>query len=281
MDFSSAITNWKAIDPSRAQQLAEARLRMHWAVQPLAAFGRQLVPPSPDDSHTSLDWDGTHQFLSQASTTGHRAAFDTDTFTLALLDEAGRVIADMSMAGGTLADALTWLGREARLAVVGDANLEVPDYDIPDHGIGSGADVMLPDAEDIVQLSKWYSNAASLFHEVRRVETRASEVRTWPHHFDIATLIALDDPGAGESSRSVGVGLSPGDGSYAEPYLYVSPWPYPDAVTGLSLAGGGEWHTEGFTAAVLPASRLDVGAQAVQAAEFLTSAIAQSLAALS
>jgi hypothetical protein len=79
-------------------------------------------------------------------------------------------------------------------------------------------------------------------------------VRCWPHHYDIATLFALDD-GDPETARSVGIGLSPGDSAYAEPYLYCNPWPVPDGA--LPTAPGPlRWHTEGFTSLVCPASRM-------------------------
>jgi len=50
----------------------------------------------------------------------------------------------------------------------------------------------------------------------------ASDVLCWPHHFDIATLVTF------ASDRSSSVGLSPGDGSYDEPYYYVNVHPQPD-----------------------------------------------------
>jgi len=82
-------------------------------------------------------------------------------------------------------------------------------------------------------------------------------VLCWPHHFDIATLITLDvDEPDPETARSINVGLSPGDESYDEPYFYVTPWPEPREPEKEVLAGGGLWHKEDFTAAVLPASRL-------------------------
>ena len=64
------------------------------------------------------------------------------------------------------------------------------------------------------------------------------------------TVVAHADA---EEAKSVGVGMTPGDESYPEPYLYVTPWPYPDAETlpGLAL---GTWHTTGWTGAVLRAS---------------------------
>jgi hypothetical protein len=87
------------------------------------------------------------------------------------------------------------------------------------------------------ELAKWYGNAFLCLN------SRGSPVRCWPHHFDIATQI-------GSADRSIGVGMSPGDGSYPQPYFYVSPSPYPDVST-LSPLGSGSWHTQGWVGAVL------------------------------
>jgi hypothetical protein len=98
-------------------------------------------------------------------------------------------------------------------------------------------------------------------------------VRCWPHHFDIATLI---DRGAAadKTARSVGVGMEPGDDSYAEPYYYVNAYPPPAAGAMLpALAGDGSWHTAGWFGAVLPGSRLARSGQHDQVAAFLGSAV--------
>jgi len=55
---------------------------------------------------------------------------------------------------------------------------------------------------------------------------------------------------------TIGVGLSPGDASYNEPYWYVSPSPYPDTTSLPALDGNGFWHSQHWVGAVLPTSRL-------------------------
>jgi hypothetical protein len=80
-------------------------------------------------------------------------------------------------------------------------------------------------------------------------------VRCWPHHFDIATLLPGPAAGGGAQQRTIGVGLSPGDASYGEPYWYVTPWPYPPPPEQLpALPGGGAWHRRGWFGAVLTAT---------------------------
>ena len=67
----------------------------------------------------------------------------------------------------------------------------------------------------------------------------------------------------GSATKTVGLGLSPGDDAYAEPYWYVAPWPHPDASRELPpLASGGHWHREGFTAAILTGSDFLAGGTA-------------------
>ena len=49
--------------------------------------------------------------------------------------------------------------------------------------------------------------------------------------------------------------MSPGDASYAEPYFYVTVWPYPEKET-LTALPVGKWHTDGFIGAILTISDL-------------------------
>ena len=65
----------------------------------------------------------------------------------------------------------------------------------------------------------------------------------------IAALLALEK-GPAEKARSIGIGVSPGDGYYAQPYLYVSPYPRPDTDNLPALPPGGRWHTKDFFGAV-------------------------------
>jgi hypothetical protein len=112
-----------------------------------------------------------------------------------------------------------------------------------------------------------------------------SEVRVWPHHFDAGLLRVVASDAQGNATQTIGAGLSPGDDQYAEPYWYVSPWPYPERADALPpLSAGGHWHTSGFTAAILTGSGLLAGDPATQVervAAFLDDAVAASRRVLS
>ena len=119
------------------------------------------------------------------------------------------------------------------------------------------------------QFDAWYSAAAQAMERVRE-SSNGAEVRCWPHHFDIATLISVG------TGKTIGVGMEPGDQYYGEPYFYVNMTPSPkrDAAT-ASLAGDGSWHTDEWIGAVLPGSRIaDAEKASEQINAFLDSAVA-------
>ena len=112
-----------------------------------------------------------------------------------------------------------------------------------------------------------------------------AEVRGWPHHFDLAALHVLDPEREPELARSVGAGFSPGDGSYEQPYFYVTPWSAPERSSLPQLSGGAHWHTAGFTSAVLPGHVVAEAAEASEqerlVQEFLESSVSAAYELLS
>jgi hypothetical protein len=244
------VGGWELLGRVSPGALGPARLTLHWAAQIVAAVGSTLIDARPDWSHTALGW----------------------------IESPERGLAGEPLAGGTrafLADGLVWLaGAVARQVGSPERPLARPVHELPPSPVGDGAPFEV-EPEALAELSSWYANASRLLADVARA-TGASPVRCWPHHFDIATLLRLGE-GSGEEARSIGVGLSPGDGSYAEPYWYVTPWPYPKEKEVPSLALG-HWHTTGWFGAVLTASELgaDPAAQESITRSFVQSAIAAS-----
>jgi hypothetical protein len=162
--------------------------------------------------------------------------------------------------------------------------LDIPaPYEIPMHAIGKGSAYDARAAAGaLANLAAWYANAAALLEAVRAqiaAESLASSpLCCWPHHFDLAALTMLP---AGRSAELglVGVGLSPGDEYYEEPYLYVSVYPEPDPAALPALPVIGRWHTRDFTAAVATTSMiLSAKDPAIEMGEFLRDAVAASVA---
>jgi hypothetical protein len=235
--------------------LTEARVALHWAVQVVAAAGSALIPAMPDDSHTSLEWSTAGRLLVGGMTPRKaRLGLRPTDLTLVVVDVTGDAKRELSLAGRTLEDAFAWTAD-----AFGVSALEMPSYQMPEHIVGHGGAFGGTDPGALAELARWYASADVLLRDF--VASRpyagehASPVRCWPHHFDIATLVSLPGAASG-SARTIGVGLSPGDSSYGEPYFYVTPWPYPESPALPRLPAGATWHQTGWVGAVLTATAI-------------------------
>ncbi len=128
-----------------------------------------------------------------------------------------------------VADAVDWLDKRLEQAGLNPAAAIQSPYDLP----AEVGDITVfrpgPEMGALEALAAWFGLADVV---LGRFATEQSEltpgpVRCWPHHFDIATYVGLED-GDYETARGIGVGLSPGDEAYDQPYFYVNPWPHLD-----------------------------------------------------
>lgn len=285
--FDDALRAWQALPQRKPGELADARLQAHWAVQLIEVVGRARVPEQDDWGHLAMTWLDPLELLAGAFTEGGvRVALRVRDLCLAVLDADDRVEWSLHLDGQTLAGAREWL--QGVMVEEGEVAPEWGPFreDLPEHPVARGAPFRRDEQAHFQELSRWFGDCARIFQVVADNTLGAGPLRCWPHHFDLATLITLDaDEPDEDKARSINVGLSPGDESYDEPYLYVTPWPATPKAVAEPLAAGGHWHTEGFTAAVLPAHRLpdaDAGddpdhhaqEQAEQVFAFLRSAMA-------
>lgn len=255
-------------------QLAEARIQLHYAIQPLAAISNALA----DSGNKGLFWDDQLGFITREinSIKSYRLALDPIALTLNFLTDRDQVISAFALNNCSLTEAYVWmkaivngLGGEGDLITP----ISYPPNDFPDSDLARGKTFQLKHLTS--DLTEYYAIADQLLQDIVQKESMASNVRIWPHHFDIATLISIPDEINGQE-KSVGVGLSPGDDGYNEPYWYVTPYPYPEDRSNLpTLYGDGFWHTEHWVGAVLTASQFgEPKASIEQVNAFLKSAIA-------
>jgi hypothetical protein len=272
--------DWETLGAVDPRALIDSRLQLHWAAQAVAAVGKQLLPHQPDFSEQSLEWLEGPRVLAQGVVEGtrpFRPAIHLAHPALRLLDEGGGTIREMQLEGHTFDEAYEWMEREVE-SLLGRP-IEQPlerSEGLPAHPVSMGARFSFSGAPALAELDRYYAGADRLLRALRERNPEASPVVCWPHHFDLATLLRLDPDADPEHARSIGVGLSPGDGTYAEPYFYILPWPKPTGE--LPKLDGGHWHTEGWTGAVLEASEFtrggSNGAQRDRIERFLSSAVA-------
>ncbi len=227
-----------------------------------------MAEPQPDYSHTAFEWNEASRALVgvPVGASGARTMLSLLRFEVGVVGGS-----QLPLHGRTLSEALAWLSDQ-----LGVEGLSRPDLTVPPHPVANGGLFDKPDDVALKEMDRWFSASAGLLDAVHKENEGASTVRCWPHHFDIATLITLDpDEPDHEKARSIGVGMSPGDETYPEPYLYVTPWPYPPT-DGLEDLPFGHWHKEGFVAAVLAGTDISTAGAAdrpERVARFTSSAI--------
>jgi hypothetical protein len=272
---------WRRIGAVQPRDLVEARLLLHHAAQLVTAPGRSLLPPRPDDGQTAFEWIAGRDLLAGEwldSPSGRtRVALDPAAARVLLLAAGGDVVVQRDLAGDTLAAAFDWLEEAlgARGIDVSRLSASVP-YEVPHHAVADGASFPAAPLPGFEELTRYYADAHCLLEPLVASRADATPLRCWPHHFDLGALVAV-------GKSSVGLGLSPGDATYPEPYFYVTAWPAPGGSEPLPvLPGGGHWHREEWFGAVLTGTGLtETGAaegQEARARDFLDAAFRAALA---
>ena len=249
--------DWTTLGRKAPTTLSRARAFAHHAVQWATKAARANLEAAPDDSHSSLEWNATHAMLlsQQLPANGSEVRIGLRVSGLSLIVMRGNTILDtFELAGRRDSVVAVWLDSALRaLGLQPASGVKLP-YALPSHAVSrGGAYSCSGEAEAFDELARWYGAATELLAEVKikfaDLRPGAGPVRCWPHHFDIATLVNLEG-GHAETAKSIGVGLSPGDEYYSQPYVYISPWPRLDSAGLPLLPPPGHWHTQGFVAAV-------------------------------
>jgi hypothetical protein len=249
--------SWDQLGKIDPKALWEARLQAHHAVQWVARAAHANLMPMPGDTQSNLGWDPTQGALVSHELRGRsgetlRVGLTIGTMTLIVLRGAS-VIDQFALDGKRHAEAGTWLD-----AICSASGLSLPSgatlpYAIPAHPVGDGAAYACgPYRGEFPVIANWFACADDMLGAIHAAlpQGAASPVRCWPHRFDIATLWTLGN-GDPETAPSVGIGMSPGDACYAQPYFYVAPWPRPAPEKLPPLPPPGDWHTSEFIGAVL------------------------------
>ncbi|MEM7413895.1 MAG: hypothetical protein AAF389_00275 [Gemmatimonadota bacterium] len=248
---------WDRLGAIAPHDLVSPTLELHWAAQYLASIGQTFAKPAEDDSHRAMSWDADLRAFVSAPMAGpypFRAALRPTDTTLLLIDRTGAELGALPLAGVRRDEGYEWLATGLATYLGGaPPSIGRPDYDMPSHAVSSGAEAFSePTAGP--SLEALYDAAADTLHQLANRRPDASDILCWPHHFDIATLLTVDDGSADGVTKTVGVGMAPMGGGYDTWYWYVTPYPYPAHERLGELSGPGRWHTEGWTGAVLQGS---------------------------
>jgi len=120
------------------------------------------------------------------------------------------------------------------------------------------------DRDAALALADWYALGAALLIDVRsaHADISSSDIQLWPEHFDLACEFGGSDAGT-----RANYGVSPGDTTIPEPYLYVGPW--------LAERRTGPFGQYSFGAARTYSELRRAGEAGAAGREFFESAVAQ------
>ncbi len=246
--------NWLQLNECDPKLLEDARLQLHHAVQLPMRAGKAILPKQPDYSHTSLDFLFDKQAFAchKLNDDGLQVGIILPSLTLFCGDDT------FALHGNTRQEATDWLKAQLSNHGFDISKFDKGGFPLPSHAVVDGAAFDASDTKALQTVSAWFNNAAIALEaavaKYADITPGPAPVTCWPHHFDIASLIGFET-GDPETAKSVGVGLSPGDGSYAQPYFYTNPWPANADMDFPELMAPGHWHTDGFISAVAPAEK--------------------------
>ena len=142
--------------------------------------------------------------------------------------------------------------------------LGVDESQAPGEGVIS--DTVYPDysADEAGHMFRVLRSMTAVFEDLRAgIREETSPIQVWPHHFDLSMIwlpghkVAGADPADEEQSdKQMNFGFVFGDEAIAEPYIYVTAYPLPEALPELALPAGASWRSEGFNGVVLPYRQL-------------------------
>ena len=247
---------WRKTGSVSNDALLNARLQAHIAAHVAGGPAKILAEPEADYGHVALTWyaDSERGMLAtQILNGGFATALQISSMSIMIVGDSDRSYLDLE--GLTLSDAQAWVHEQVETTSGRMPAAPIPaPKEWPQHPIATGAPFDRSDSEAFFELERHFNNAAAALGPIAERENHAGPVRTWPHHFDTATLVSLDPDKDPEVARSINFGFSPGDEQIPEPYWYVVPYPDPKRSELPALPGEAYWITEGYTGALLKAS---------------------------
>jgi hypothetical protein len=264
INYMALINNWKKLTNETPKNLVNAMQQLHHASQCVASFGNSLIPKASDDSQSSLNWVPDIRALASQEVNLKRRvrlALVYDKFELRMINENENTMGVFPLSGQTKSTALSFVRTQARaMGLSGEDVQPIDHYQLPEHDLDKGAPFLMTAPEDHRELAKYRHNASLVLREIAKMYEYASEVATWPHHFDTASLITVKFDDTSNPEKTVGIGFAPADNLCDEPYFYVNHWTKKSDISYdnlPSLPDGGVWKTDtDWKGAILKASAI-------------------------
>ena len=225
--------------------------QMHLAAQYLAAAGISFLDKREDDSHTNLGFNTDNGELSThlLSKNKDRLVLNYQKFTLDWVSLSGTK--SFRLDGASHQQVVNWISEMAQTFLNKSYEYKFH-YSLP-YTITDDFIYKLNDVGELHDLMHLRIFTQFSLEKVLEENLMNTPIRVWPHHFDTGAYEELPD-----SNISIGLGLAIPDVICDEHYLYISGYKNGKSIetSNFQKLEIGEWRTETFKGAILPAKTL-------------------------
>ena len=243
---------WITIPKFNLESTRYIKQQYHIAIQVVVLPGRSYLQKSPRDEHATLELDNHRNSLVgkwiSCKNNRWRCGISMEQKKIYFEEEGSPEPLEADFRNKTFNELMLWL--EESLATAGfsvsSLNSTTP-YKLPDYtkqktplcfDRNNGFEFFFP----------FYKNSSFLFENFKKYVDVHCENRLWPRHLNQKISIMIKDSGEPSTSTYLGLGMSPGDQYYDEPYLYVNCWPYLEG--DLPEPSVGFWHIDDWVGTV-------------------------------
>lgn len=225
---------------------------LHIAAQYLAAAAINFVKKEADDSHTNLGWSNERNTLlgRALNETGDSLSLNFNNFSLEWNSDSKSAFL---LAGKSHQAAVDWISSK-----VNEAGISIPynyqfHYEMDNPTDMNSYSFPQINQEEINRISGLLSIAQNSIGSTLTKQKLNSEIRIWPHHFDIGAYAIVSD------NLAIGFGLAIPDGGINEFYYYISGYKGEDYIETKNFKplSIGEWQTEDWKAGTLKANNIN------------------------
>ncbi len=241
---------------------------VHKIIQYLAAAGNSFLPRKQDDSHTNLQSLTSCGCLTTRplNKNGDVLAFSYSSFTLEWWIYQGDKI-KLSLDGTTHHDIVKWITERTKANGITKPYKTQMHYELPYNQVDEYYTFHLENKPRLNEIMHYRILAHLALEDTLQELKPHTEIRVWPHHFDIASLYTINK----SKKHIIGLGMSIPDSTNNGFYLYVKGYAGEQVidVSGVSDLHYGNWDTT-FNGAIMP---LDENTTIKKAQHFFMQAI--------
>ncbi|MDH7447766.1 hypothetical protein [Aquimarina sp. 2201CG14-23] len=225
--------------------------QIHIAAQYLAAAGISFLPKKDDDSHTNLGFNSEKGYLETwpLNDQGCKITFDYLNFALHWVANS-TVRLSILLDGKTHQEVVSWMESLATTLGLKNPFVYKLHYDLPYDPITNDFVFRKPSDDVLQELLEQRILAQHVLEKTISSSSLTSDIRIWPHHFDIGAFSSLKN----KEGVAIGLGMAIPDTIHNDYYFYISGYKGHDGIdtTGFNKLTLGSWSNEGFKGATLP-----------------------------